>query len=129
MKRGSQEIACEISISTTIDHEFKNEKCLKAGIAKVAIICLEDERLNKIASAVLGSLGPELAARVEYFRPDSFIEYLRALPPPTPLNSEKTYAGYKVKHSLPKLSPEEQKAKQDLAHKLLSEALKKKKSK
>jgi hypothetical protein len=51
------------------------------------------------------------------------------LPAPPPQTSEKTYAGYKVKHSLPKLSAEEQKAKEDLAHKLLSEALKKKKKK
>jgi Type IV secretion-system coupling protein DNA-binding domain len=130
LKRGPQEIACEISISTTIDHEVGNaSKCLKAGIATVAMICLDDARLQKIAAAVSGSLGPEVSARVVYFRPDPFIEYLKSLPVPPPQTSEKTYAGYKVKHSLPKLSSEEQKAKEDLAHKLLSEALKKKKKK
>lgn len=130
LKRGPQEIACEISISTTIDHEVSNaSKCLKAGVATVAMICLDDARLQKIAAAVSGSLGPEVSARVVYFKPDPFIEYLKSLPSPTPQTSEKAYAGYKVKHSLPKLSPEEQKAKEDLAHKLLSEALKKKKKK
>jgi hypothetical protein len=128
LKRGPEEIACEISISTTIDHEVSNAaKCLKAGIATVAMICLDDGRLQKIATAISGSLAPELAARVKSFRPDPFVEYLKALPPPSPQTSEKTYAGYKVKHSAPKLSPEEQKAKEDLAHKLLSEALRKKK--
>jgi hypothetical protein len=128
LKRGSREIACEISISTTIDHEFLNaSKCLKAGIATVAMICLDEERLQKIAAAVSGSLGPDVSANVLYFKPDPFIEYLKSLPQPPPQASEKTYAGYKVKHSLPKLSAEEQKAKEDLAHKLLSEALRKKK--
>jgi len=130
LKRGAQEIACEISISTTIDHEVGNAaKCLKAGISTVAMICLDDTRLQKIAAAMSGSLGPDVSARVMYFKPDPFIEYLKSLPQPPPQTSEKTYAGYKVKHSLPKLSAEEQKAKEDLAHKLLSEALKKKKKK
>ena len=130
LKRGTQEVACEISISTTIDHEVSNAaKCLKAGIATVAMICLDDARLQKIAAAVSGSLGPDASARVMYFKPDAFIEYLKSLPEPPSQTSEKTYAGYKVKHSLPKLSAEEQKAKEDLAHKLLSEALKKKKKK
>ncbi len=130
LKRGSQEIACEISIGTTIDHEFLNaSKCLKAGIATVAMICLDEERLQKIAAAVSGSLGPDVSTNVLYFKPDPFIEYLKSLPQLAPQTSEKIYAGYKVKHSLPKLSVEEQKAKEDLAHKLLSEALKKKKKK
>ncbi|HXT13501.1 MAG TPA: type IV secretion system DNA-binding domain-containing protein [Candidatus Angelobacter sp.] len=130
LKRGSQEIACEISISTTVDHEVLNAaKCLKAGIATVAMICVDEKQLQRIAAAVSGSLGPEVSARMVYFKPDPFIEYIKSLPAPLPKASEKTYAGYKVKHSLPKLSAEEQKAKEDLAHKLLSEALKKKKKK
>jgi hypothetical protein len=93
------------------------------------MICLDDTRLQKIAAAVSGSLGSQVSARVVYFKPDPFIEYLKSLPSPTPQTSEKTYAGYKVKHSVPKLSAEEQSVKEDLAHKLLSEALKKKKKK
>ena len=63
LERTGQSIACEISISTTIDHEVRNViKCLKAGVPKVAVICLDEERLRKIAAAVSGSLGAELAA-------------------------------------------------------------------
>ncbi|MDE2107543.1 MAG: TraM recognition domain-containing protein, partial [Patescibacteria group bacterium] len=62
LERTGQTIACEISISTTIDHEVKNvRKCLKAGVPNVAVICLDEERLQKIANAVAGSLGAELA--------------------------------------------------------------------
>lgn len=128
MKRGGQEIACEISISTTIDNEVRNAtKCLKAGIATVAMICLDDSRLQKIAAAVSGSLGADVSARVLYFKPDPFIEHLKSLSLPPPQTSEKTYAGYKVKHSTPKLSLEEQKQKEDIAHKALFELMKKKK--
>src|ERR1039458_6822441 len=74
LERTGQSIACEISISTTIDHEVGNvAKCLKAGVPKVAVICLDGERLRKIGNAVSGSLGSESAARVEYYQPDQFI--------------------------------------------------------
>ena len=100
----TQSVACEISISTTIDHEVGNVvKCLKAGVPNVAVICLDEERLRKIASAVSGSLGKEQTARVEYFQPDAFIAHLKALPSPTPEPTETKYAGYKVKRSAPKL--------------------------
>ena len=124
LKRGPQEIACEISISTTIDHEVLNaSKCLKAGIATVAMICLDDARLEKIAAAVSGSLGAEVSARVIYLKPDPFIEYLKALRPPESKPMEKQYAGYKVKRSAPKLSLDEQKQKEDLAYRTIAEAM------
>lgn len=124
LERTGQSIACEISISTTIDHEVGNvAKCLKAGLPKVAVICLNEERLKKIASAVSGSLGAELAARVEYFQPDPFIAYLKALKPPAPQASETRYGGYKIKRSVPKLSTQEQKQKEDIANRIMAETM------
>ena len=127
LERTGQAIACEISISTTIDHEVGNvAKCLKAGVPKVAVICLDEERLRKIAAAVSGSLGAELAARVEYFQPDPFIAYLKALKPPAPQASEAQYGGYKIKRSTPKLSAQEQKQKEDIANRIMSDAMRRK---
>jgi hypothetical protein len=127
LERHDQKIACEISFSTTIDHEVGNVvKCLKAGVPKVAVICLDDERLQKISKAVSGSLGAEPAARVEYFQPDPFIAYLKGLKPPTPQPTETEFAGIKIKRSLPKLSPQEQKQKEDIAARLMAEAMRQK---
>jgi hypothetical protein len=92
----------------------------------VAVICLDDERLRKIGSAVTGSLGSELSALVEYFQPDSFIAHLKALPSLAPPPTESEYAGYKVKRSAPKLSPMEQKQKEDIANRMMAEALRRK---
>jgi hypothetical protein len=126
LERTGQTVACEISISTTIDHEVGNvAKCLKAGLPKVAVICLHEERLKKIASAVSGSLGAELAARVEYFQPDPFIAYLKTLQSPAPQPSETQYGGYKVKRSVPKLSAQEQKQKEDIANRIMAETMRK----
>jgi hypothetical protein len=128
LERGDQKIACEISFSTTIDHEVGNVvKCLKAGFPKVAVICLEEERLRKIAAAVSGSLGAEAAARVEYHQPDAFIAYLKSLPLPAAPSSAtpKIRRGYKVKHSKSTGSAEEQKAKEEAAIRAIADSMRK----
>jgi hypothetical protein len=98
LERHDQNIACEISFSTTIDHEVRNvAKCLKAGVPKVAVICLDEERLRKIGLAVSGSLGSELAARVAYFQPDPFIAYLKTIPAEILEEQISMSHGYKTK--------------------------------
>ena len=127
LERTGQAIACEISISTTIDHEVGNvTKCLEAGVPKVAVICLDDERLRKISNAVAGSLGSEAASRVSYYLPDQFIADLKALKPPTPQASETQYGGYKIKRSIPKLSAQEQQQKEDIANRVMADTMRRK---
>jgi len=129
LERADQGIACEVSISTTIDHEVGNvDKCLKAGIQHVAVICLDEERLRKIRVAVSGSLGAELAARVEYYTPDLFIAHMEKLPAPAPLLDTPTIRhGYKVKRSAPALTDAERKQREDLANQMMVEAMRRKK--
>ncbi|HXI84705.1 MAG TPA: type IV secretion system DNA-binding domain-containing protein [Verrucomicrobiae bacterium] len=127
LERSDQKIACEISITTTIDHEVGNvQKCLRAGIPKIAIICVEEGRLRKISAAVSASLGAEAATRVSYYQPDQFIAYLKALPQPVPKLEETIRRGYKIKRSVPKLTPEEQRQREDIAYRLLAETMRKK---
>jgi hypothetical protein len=129
LERTGQSIACEISISTTIDHEMGNvAKCLKAGVPKVAVICLDEVRLRKISNAVSGSLGAELSARVEYFQPDQFIANLKAMQLPTTPSfaTPEIRRGYKIKHSVPKLSVEEQRQREDTVNRMMAEAMRSK---
>ena len=81
--------------------------------------------------AVTGALGLELSARVWYFLPDQFLAYLEQLAnedaaSAAPQAVERTRRGYKVRHSGPKLTPEERKAKEDAALRMLAETMKKK---
>jgi hypothetical protein len=129
LERHDRTIACEISITTTIDHEVGNvAKCLKANFPSVAVICIDDERLQKISCAVSGSLGLELAARVSYFQPDQFIDHLRTLAEPVPKAPDvpQTRRGYKINRIVSKLSPEEQKLREDAAIRLIAETMRKK---
>jgi len=129
LERGDQTFACEISVTTTIDHEVGNvTKCLKAGFAEVVVICLDDDRLEKLKTAISRSLGLESSAQVQYFQPDQFIAHLKALPPPPPAAPEapKIRRGYKVKRTVSKLGPEEQQQREEEAIRSVAEALKKK---
>jgi hypothetical protein len=124
LERSGLTIACEISITTTIDHEFRNiTKCLKAGVTKVAVICLDEERLHKIANAVSGGLGAELASRVEFFQPEQFIACLKSLP--KELEGEKvvTRHGYKVKTVISKQSDSQQLEKDNFIIRAVADAM------
>lgn len=132
LERSDQSIACEISFSTTVDHEVRTNvaKCLAAGYTKVAVICLDLARLESIAKAVKGSLGPEAAQRVAYFLPDQFIADLQRIPPPAspqaPEPTTTTVHGYKVKRTWPKLTPEERQQRDEIANQVAREALRRK---
>ena len=116
-------------MSTTTDHEVGNvAKCLKAGFPNVAVICVDEDRLRKIAVAVAGSLGAEMAARVTYSQPDQFIAQLKPLlqaPPEAERPLEKR-RGYMVKRSVSKLTPEEQKRHEEAGIRSIAEAMRRK---
>jgi hypothetical protein len=124
LERGDQKIACEISVSTTIDHEVGNvRKCLKAGLPQIAVICVSEDRLQKISAAVSGSLGVEAAAPVAYYQPDPFIAYLKKLAPPVPQDATIMRRGYKVKRSVPALTEEERHQREEVANQTMAEAM------
>jgi isopenicillin N synthase-like dioxygenase len=126
LERPGQAFACEISITTTIDHEVGNvAKCLRAAFPTAAVICVDAERLKKIEAAVTSSIGPDVAARLIYCQPDQFIARLQTLPPQVPKAPE-TRRGYKIKRSARDLNPEEQRQREEAAIRSIAEAMRKK---
>ena len=126
LERNGLIIACEVSFTNTEDNESgKIIRCLKGGIPKFVMICTDERKLRKIETVISSSVESELAARVEYFQPDPFIEYLKSLPVELPKKSEKIRRGYKVKHSQSSVSTEEQKAKEEAAIRAIAESMRK----
>ena len=126
LERDGRVIACEVSFTNTEDNESgKIIRCLKAGIPKFAMICEDEKKLKKIAAAISNKVEVELAARVEYFQPEPFIEYLKALPVEPPKKSVKIRRGYKVKHSTSTGSTEDQKAKEEAAIRAIADSMQK----
>ncbi|HTB64167.1 MAG TPA: type IV secretion system DNA-binding domain-containing protein [Opitutales bacterium] len=130
LERDGAAVACEITITTTVDHEVGNvSKCVKAGFTKIAVISVSEDKLAKVKGAVMNSLGSEVAMRVTYFLPDEFISMLKDLPPPksiqSPSASVRKSRGYTVNTTYTKLSPEESKAREIAMIKLIAESMKK----
>jgi hypothetical protein len=128
LERDGETIACEISVTTTIDHEVGNvSKCAKAGFREIAVIAISEERLRKIEAAVTNSLGPDISSCVGYFLPDPYIERLQSrVPsqlarPSSPRIEERR--GYKIKRNLVQMSAEEQKAREAEAIRLIAESM------
>lgn len=136
LERTDVVIACEVSVTNTIDYEVGNvSKCLKAGFTQVAVVCMDEDRLSKLSRAVEGSLGADSAKRVGYFLPERFMEHLKALAPAAPAPSAapspaqpEARRGYKIKRTHVQLTPEESKAREDAALKMIAEAMRKRAS-
>jgi hypothetical protein len=133
LEKDGYAIACEITITTTIDHEFGNiKKCVRAEFDLVAVISPKAERLRQIEESVKAGLEPQESARVGYYTPDQFIAWLRELAPTLipspaapPAHSERTSRGYKVRRSPAKLTEEERRAKEEIALKAIATSMKK----
>ena len=130
LEKGGFRIACEISVTTTIDHEFRNVmKCLNAGF-QVAVIS-NSSRIQSIENAVQNALGRE-EKRVAYYTPDDFVAFLQASkitaepPPSAGRPAESIRRGRKVKVKVSELTAEERKAREEAQMKKLAEIMRNK---
>jgi hypothetical protein len=92
--RGDTRIACEISVSTTPEHEVENvAKCLKAGFPRVVVVSTKKRRLEKVKK-LLSALPPDDQGKVLLATPEQMLSFLDENPY---MGEEKVVAGYKVK--------------------------------
>jgi hypothetical protein len=121
--RGDQRIACEISVSTSIEHEVANaQKCLRAGFETVVLIPAEDSRASTLAAALDAALSPDERPKAKSMSADALIRWLAALPEPAASGDEgaRIVQGWRVKRTHIKLTDEERAAKTKAAFELLA---------
>jgi hypothetical protein len=132
LRRGHIDIAVEIAVESTREHEFQNvTKCLAAGFSRIAVVSTGRKFLENVAADVRGGLGPETAAKVGYYTPDEFIDELRKLaaaseqaPASQPMALKDKRHGFEIERVFPKQTPSEQKATQKAIHQVIQNALK-----
>ncbi len=62
LERGQRRIACEISVTTTPEHEAGNvAKCLDAGFSEVVLVALNARRKEKLRETLDQALGAEMS--------------------------------------------------------------------
>jgi hypothetical protein len=130
LENSQRAIACEIAITTTIDHEVGNvSKCLKAGFKHVAVISSNMDRLEKIKIAVIAALSAQETTHVGYFLPEQFLGQLQELATKetmiesTSTPTETQIGKYKVRRTFPKLTPEEKKQREAAGIQMLAKTM------
>src|SRR5258706_1767933 len=107
LRKGEHGVACEISVTTSPEHEVQNiQKCLAAGFERVLVVSPEKKTLNQIKALVAPSLDQEQSGKVNYCTPEELFDLLDAVEADS-MASEKTVRGYKVKVRFKAANPEE----------------------
>jgi len=79
LEKKDRKIACEISVTTSKDHELNNlQKCLAAGYEEVIIVSSEKKVLDKVKRLARQELSTDLFKKVLFLLPEELISYLEA---------------------------------------------------
>ena len=125
LEREGQSVACEISISTGIEHEIGNiRKCLAAGFGHVALVLPERKAIARARDAVAASLNGEESKRVRVLTPEDFFAFVDSLDAPA-AGREENVRGYKVKVQYRAVGDAEEKARKQAISEVIMGALKK----
>jgi hypothetical protein len=77
LRRGDRTIACEVSVTNTVEYEVANvAKCLHAGFNHVASVCRNRKKLARIQEALPATIPADQIQRVGFYAPDEFIARL-----------------------------------------------------
>lgn len=99
LERGKRKIACEISVTTTVEHELGNvRKCLEAQYSQILVVAADEKRLSALEEYMSEHLSSEEQAIVSFAMPESVIDFLD-IPGGAEQSVHQTVRGYKVKVS------------------------------
>lgn len=125
LEKDGRSIACEISITTTVEHEMGNvQKCLTAGFEHVVLILSERKMMAKARDAVVAAVSEVERARVHVLTTEEFFAFVETLEAHAAGREEKVL-GYKVKVDYQPVAEGEQKARKQAISQVILGALKK----
>src|SRR5439155_82235 len=97
LERDGHRIACEITVTTSSEHELENiQKCLAAGYDEVVVIANPKKTLRALERQVAEALSPESVARVKFLSAEDLVAYLDEKDAAAAPRTE-TIRGYKVR--------------------------------
>ena len=124
LEKDDQKIACEISVSTSAEHELNNvQKCLAAGYTSVVMLGMDSKVLKKVRTTVVAALDPASLDKVRFCTPEEFLGYLKETATSTPIAGQ-SVKGYKVKIKYRNVEEQDGKAKKQAVSQVILQALK-----
>jgi excisionase family DNA binding protein len=106
-RRGCAPIACEISVTTSPEHELANaQKCFAAGYDHVFLVAPDKEVLSRVRARAATVLGPDQMKRIQFVLPEqvfasvSVLESRGTPPDPTPHAAEELLTAKEVEELL-----------------------------
>jgi len=126
LHRNGEKIACEISVTTTEEHELQNIiKCLAAGFGIVVVCATDRKRLEKIQSLAVRSLDSAEQTKVLFFEPEALFFYLeeKVETEASGKVKETRVKGYRVKVQYQAISDAEKKKKREAVGHVIVQAL------
>lgn len=129
LQKDQVRIACEISISTSGEHEMGNvAKCLADGFDRVFLITPSERRLAALKKGAAGHFPAAMLERMEFFLPEQLVAHLNS-PEARPVQAETVSRGYKVKVSQASPDLKQGKQRRDTITGVIAQSLKRMKSK
>ncbi len=96
LEREGVRIACEITVTTSADHEIENlDKCLRAGFTHVAAVASDPKRLRKIEQLAAKKFSKTDRAKLHFFAPDDLFAFIEGIQAKME-NKQVTVRGYTV---------------------------------
>jgi len=78
LERDGREIACEICVTTDVQHEIENvQKCLASGFERVILIAVDDRTRRKVQQAVHAQVPNEQTDKIEVLAPEDLFTSLQ----------------------------------------------------
>lgn len=125
LEKDNRSIACEISVTSTVDQELGNiQKCLAADFNHVVLVSSERKTLNKAKELISADLDEEGTKRVQLLTPEELFSFLEALEAED-AGRQQTVRGYKVKVQYRPVAEAEKKARRQAISQVILGALKK----
>jgi hypothetical protein len=123
LEKGDKKVACEISVTTTPEHELGNvTKCLKAEYDTVILLSADTKHMRELKEYIETRLESQ-TGKVLFFLPEEFIGYLEQ-EEAAAVGSERTIKGYKVKVKYKALDDEERKSRRQAIAKVILQSMK-----
>jgi hypothetical protein len=126
LEKDGASIACEISVTTTPEHELQNiRKCLEAGITQVFAIGSDARKLERVRKAVLESLAETDQSKVSFCDPAELLQFLQDREAKD-ASHETVVRGYRVNVNYQALPTSEQRDRRGAISRVVLQALKRK---